>query len=67
MRHARLPVLLIAAAALSGCITLARPVVVAPPAPPGVDAVVYAGPSPVVPAPLPVAVAVPLEGAISAY
>jgi polysaccharide export outer membrane protein len=67
MRHARLVVLLIAAATLSGCVTLARPVAVAPPAPPGVDAVVYAGPPPVVPAPLPVAVAVPLEGAPSGY
>jgi polysaccharide export outer membrane protein len=66
MRLARLVVLLIAAAALSGCVTLARPVAVAPPAPPGVDAVVY-GPSPVMPAPLPVAMAVPLEGATSAY
>src|SRR6516225_5585810 len=67
MRHARLVVLLIAAATLSGCVTLARPVAVAPPAPPGVDGVVYAGPPAVVPAPLPVAVAVPLEGPTSAY
>ena len=66
MRHARFVVLLIATAALSGCMTLARPLAVAP-APPGVDAVVYAGPPPVVPAPLPVAVAMPLEGATSAY
>jgi polysaccharide export outer membrane protein len=66
MRHARLAVLLIAAVALSGCMTLARPVAVAP-APPGVDGVVYAGPPAVVPAPLPVAVAVPLEGPTSAY
>jgi polysaccharide export outer membrane protein len=64
MRHARFVVLLIATAALSGCMTLARPLAVAP-APPGVDAVVYAGPPPVVPAPLPVAM--PLEGATSAY
>ena len=66
MRHARFVVLLIATAPLSGCMTLARPLAVAP-APPGVDAVVYAGPPPVVPAPLPVAVAMPLEGATSAY
>jgi polysaccharide export outer membrane protein len=63
MRHARLVVLLIAVASLAGCMTLAQPVALAPGGPPGVDAVVYRGPPPIVP----VAVPVPIEETARTY